>query len=181
MFKVECEGCKAPYQVDERRVPATGLKMRCPKCGVSFVVTAPDLGAELPATAAPKRPVEKPAQPASPLADLPASLGARSPPRPPAGPPGAPAAIAGPASAPAVTVRQPLTSGSVDELDLDLPAALGPAAPVRTKREAEGQLEDGSEVDLPSATSDLPRTKAGAPPRAPAHQDRKSTRLNSSH
>ena len=33
MFKVECLGCQAPYQVDEKRVPEKGLKMRCPKCG----------------------------------------------------------------------------------------------------------------------------------------------------
>src|SRR3954466_15438791 len=38
MLKVECESCKAPYQVDERRVPPTGLKMRCPKCGHTFLV-----------------------------------------------------------------------------------------------------------------------------------------------
>src|SRR6185503_17844115 len=42
MFKVECPGCNAPYQVDERRVPASGLKMRCPKCGTSFQVEQPD-------------------------------------------------------------------------------------------------------------------------------------------
>lgn len=42
MFKVECEGCHAPYQVDERRVPPAGLKMRCPKCGTTFVVRKPD-------------------------------------------------------------------------------------------------------------------------------------------
>ena len=41
MLKVECESCKAPYQVDERRVPPTGLKMRCPKCGHTFLVTDP--------------------------------------------------------------------------------------------------------------------------------------------
>ena len=41
MFKVECPGCQAPYQVDERRVPPTGLKMRCPKCGNSFQVETP--------------------------------------------------------------------------------------------------------------------------------------------
>ena len=53
MFKVECEGCQAPYDVDERRVPSAGLKMRCPKCGVSFLVHKPgaDGGAELPAVA----------------------------------------------------------------------------------------------------------------------------------
>ena len=42
MLKVECESCKAPYQIDERRVPKGGLKMRCPKCGHSFVVQNPN-------------------------------------------------------------------------------------------------------------------------------------------
>ncbi len=42
MLKVECESCKAPYQIDERRVPPAGLKMRCPKCGHSFLVTNPN-------------------------------------------------------------------------------------------------------------------------------------------
>src|SRR5688500_2230393 len=41
MFKVECPGCRAPYQVDERRVPSNGLKMRCPKCTTSFKVDPP--------------------------------------------------------------------------------------------------------------------------------------------
>ncbi|MBL8609833.1 MAG: zinc-ribbon domain-containing protein [Myxococcales bacterium] len=45
MLKVECESCKAPYQVDERRVPPTGLKMRCPKCGHTFLVTTGGAGA----------------------------------------------------------------------------------------------------------------------------------------
>lgn len=44
MFKVECPGCQAPYQVDERRVPATGLRMRCPKCGTTFQVSRPGEG-----------------------------------------------------------------------------------------------------------------------------------------
>jgi predicted Zn finger-like uncharacterized protein len=52
MLKVECESCKAPYQVDERRVPPTGLKMRCPKCGHTFKVTNPNAPA-VPAAASP--------------------------------------------------------------------------------------------------------------------------------
>ncbi len=58
MFKVECPGCRASYQVDERRVPADGLSMRCPKCGTSFRVEQPGgsnadaLGASLGFTAA---------------------------------------------------------------------------------------------------------------------------------
>ncbi|MGD8863105.1 MAG: zinc-ribbon domain-containing protein, partial [Myxococcales bacterium] len=39
MIKVECESCKAPYELDERRIPDKGMKMRCPKCGTSFTVT----------------------------------------------------------------------------------------------------------------------------------------------
>src|SRR5262245_30597999 len=38
MLKVNCEACGAPYEVDPRRVPATGLKMRCPACGASVQV-----------------------------------------------------------------------------------------------------------------------------------------------
>jgi len=50
MFKVECPGCKAPYQVDERRIPASGLKMRCPKCGTSFKVDPPADGRSGPSS-----------------------------------------------------------------------------------------------------------------------------------
>ncbi|MGH7439523.1 MAG: zinc-ribbon domain-containing protein, partial [Polyangiaceae bacterium] len=45
MLKVECDSCKASYPIDERRVPPTGLKMRCPKCGHSFLVTNTSVGA----------------------------------------------------------------------------------------------------------------------------------------
>jgi predicted Zn finger-like uncharacterized protein len=40
MIKVECESCKASYELDERRIPPGGMKMRCPKCGTSFKVGA---------------------------------------------------------------------------------------------------------------------------------------------
>ncbi len=56
MFNVQCPGCSAPYQVDERRVPAGGLRMRCPKCASSFVV-------EKPAAALPPEVGSKQAQP----------------------------------------------------------------------------------------------------------------------
>lgn len=52
MFKVECPSCSAPYQVDERRVPASGLKMRCPKCGHAFIVGPPGEGAPVELAAA---------------------------------------------------------------------------------------------------------------------------------
>ncbi len=38
MIHVECPACAAPYDFDERRLPAGGLKMRCPKCSASFRV-----------------------------------------------------------------------------------------------------------------------------------------------
>src|SRR4051794_13858699 len=58
MVKVECDGCKAPYQIDEKRIPPAGLKMRCPKCGTNLVVMKPggadaDLPAPAPAKASP--------------------------------------------------------------------------------------------------------------------------------
>src|SRR5690606_9872467 len=54
MVNVECPGCSAPYNVSEKRIPASGLKMRCPKCGESFVVDKP--GGAAGAPAAPREP-----------------------------------------------------------------------------------------------------------------------------
>ena len=47
--KVECESCKAPYSIDERRIPAAGLRVRCPKCTKTFVVKKPGGDESLPA------------------------------------------------------------------------------------------------------------------------------------
>src|SRR5580692_135736 len=105
MLKVECESCKAPYQIDERRVPPAGLKMRCPKCGHSFLVTNP--GAVPPAapakpTALPKTtvatgggppaPPGKPPPPPVPTVAKKTMVGMAPPAAPPARPP--PAQIA---------------------------------------------------------------------------------------
>ena len=38
MRKVACPSCQSSYDVDERRIPASGMKMRCPKCSASFQV-----------------------------------------------------------------------------------------------------------------------------------------------
>src|SRR5689334_18852237 len=59
MIKVECVSCKAPYELDERRIPDKGMKMRCPKCGTSFMVSKQG-ASPLPAAGAPA-----PAGPAS--------------------------------------------------------------------------------------------------------------------
>ncbi|MBX3198300.1 MAG: zinc-ribbon domain-containing protein [Labilithrix sp.] len=139
MLKVECESCKAPYQVDERRVPPTGLKMRCPKCGHTFLVTDPSKGAA-PAEggAAPKPPPKKatmvglapkpppsatakaaPPAVAAPALDFDAALPAIKPAAPPRAPSFAtkPTAPAIPAAAPPAA---PPAFPGLD--DLDLPA-----------------------------------------------------------
>src|SRR5690349_7176527 len=73
MVKVECDGYKAPYQIDEKRIPPTGLKMRCPKCGTNLVVMKPGAEADLPAPAAAKPPAPRPGLPKAPPPPLPAA------------------------------------------------------------------------------------------------------------
>src|SRR6185503_16006856 len=123
MFKVECPGCKAPYQVDERRIPSSGLKMRCPKCGTSFKVDAPVdpyrtgpspvLGAPSPA---PEPEPEKPRP--SPAAMKGTMLGVA-----PAGPPPRPQPLA-PKAPPAQPAPQPRVAPAAEDPygEVDLPA-----------------------------------------------------------
>ena len=47
MIKVECVSCKAPYELDPRRIPDKGMKMRCPKCGTSFMVSKQGLASAI--------------------------------------------------------------------------------------------------------------------------------------
>src|SRR5688572_14525575 len=74
MIHVQCDGCAAPYPIEERRVPPGGLKIRCTKCGKSLVVTKDGLAGgsleDLPAPAAP-RPAAKPPLPPRPGAPAP--------------------------------------------------------------------------------------------------------------
>src|SRR5690349_17457856 len=92
MVKVECDGCKAPYQIDEKRIPPAGLKMRCPKCGTNLVVMKPESGAaeaDLPAPAPVKQsPFAAAAPRPAPAAPRPAP--AAPPPRPAPKAPAAP-------------------------------------------------------------------------------------------
>lgn len=175
MFKVECPGCKASYNVDERRVPAsTGMKMRCPKCTTTFQVKRPDEAsgatpiAPPPAAPTPAAPAPKPAapQPRARKATV-IGLGGLAP-----GLPGAPTPTnageedllpavvmpKGAAAAPAAA-RGP----AIDELDLpvvaaDLPAAL-PARGARSRTTAPvggGLAVPDLDMDLPSPLADLP-------------------------
>ncbi len=172
MLKVACESCQAPYQVDERRVPPSGLKMRCPKCGHSFLVTAPVVGAapQPPQPAPPAPPAPRPPPPQAQAAVPPRPPSVATVPRP-AGPrmptaPGVGAVDAPPGSAPVnkktiVGLAPPSvaphrasapapTSTLEPDVTSDFPAALG-------------FLDD---ADLPVVPADLPAARGAPPPRA---------------
>lgn len=166
MFEAKCPSCAASYQVDERRVPPKGLKMRCPKCGESFQVTAPGdspsppvLGAALGLSAGPSDPA--PAHKATMLGVAEQSGRSQqegsspSAPRPGAPPrPGLRTTMLGVAPAGEGLELAHLEDESVQELDedeldlagerpeeLDLPApSVGPGG--------------GLEIDLPSVSPD---------------------------
>ncbi len=60
MIKVSCPSCNASYDVDEHRLPESGLRMRCPKCSESFQVhrdgsTAKAGGGAAPGASLPSR------------------------------------------------------------------------------------------------------------------------------
>src|SRR5688572_23157127 len=151
MFKVECPGCKAPYQVDERRVPSTGLKMRCPKCGTSFKVDPPSDGRRTgPSPVLGNLPES--AQPAPrPDTDLPALVQRPPPQRAPAGPP-RPAPRPAPAPPPAFAAP---TAAEDPYGEVDLPAIGRKSAP------------DPEEVDgLPAVA-----TRAAPAPRLSSSQE----------
>ena len=129
-MQVACPSCSAEYPVNERRLPATGLKMRCPKCGSRFHVhpdgrTDP---ADAPAAIAPAKSFGKPADPLGDLdLDLPApkaplgSIGQGSPPR------GTPREKPAQPDVDLPAPKGVLGSAPVDDFELDLPAPKTPS------------------------------------------------------
>jgi predicted Zn finger-like uncharacterized protein len=196
MVKVECDGCKAPYQIDEKRIPPTGLKMRCPKCGTNILVTKPGAApggadADLPAVASRDLPAVVPPRAGKPPAGPPPRPGA--PPRPP--PPRGAQAKAD--EIPDFDVEpdedRPATRSGFGEIDLmvdlpapdadhgqsDLPAVRGPAPLAGFGDVDLPDIHDGNVVDLPAVPGggrgggfgeiDLPMAPAaGFPAAAPA-------------
>ena len=192
MVKVECDGCRAPYQIDEKRIPPAGLKMRCPKCGTNLLVTRPPPGeADLPAVAGRSPPgAPQPSAPPIPRA---------APPRPP--PPRVPPSKAKASPLAELDVEpdsdHPKTRSGFGEIDLmvdlpapagetprpgswpgadgDLPAVRGAAAPAAADRWGEVDLPavhgDLPAPAHPSSRADLPSPAAyGGPPGAPPRQ-----------
>lgn len=61
-MRIACPSCKASYNVDDRRIPAAGLNVRCPKCQAAFPVRP-----QVPTAVGPT-PVPLPARPQVPAA-----------------------------------------------------------------------------------------------------------------
>jgi len=41
VFRIACVACHAPFKIDERKMRADTIVMRCPRCGASFRVARP--------------------------------------------------------------------------------------------------------------------------------------------
>ena len=137
MVKVECDGCKAPYQIDEKRIPPNGLKMRCPKCGTNLLVQRPGGAAPIAADAA----------------DLPAA----AKPRPP-GPPPRPGAPPRPGGPPPVPPRRPPPPSAAVEMEADIE----PEEEQPRGRGGFGEID--LQVDLPAPAGGVDDNAWGAPP-----------------
>ena len=190
MIKVQCPSCTAPYDLDERRLPQSGLKMRCPKCGASFRVhpsgeTGPAEGGaprdEAPTPARPSKrtmvgvapPGAVPAPGAAPRQGAPVKPAPVKPPAPAAPTkPGAPAAKPTPPTQ-AFVPRPPPPAPKLSD-DPDLPAAkpVKPVSPFAPKpvraAPAPAAPQDDEIADLPA-----PKPAAARGPIAPAFQPSK--------
>jgi cellulose synthase operon protein C len=112
-MRVACPHCQASYNVDDRRIPVSGLNVRCPKCQNAFPVRKAAEGSRVASTAVPlpaPAPARKPeGQGAVPLSGLEAAA--------------IPSPLAPPPAAPVIAPPPPRAAG------LDL-AADGPAVPL---------------------------------------------------
>ncbi len=190
MIKVECVSCKSPYDVDERRIPAVGMKMRCPKCSTSFVIAkdgsvmavdaqpsaansiSPPKAAAIPppANAAGSAFAKPPA--AQPQPGAASAFGAA---KPAASAFGAPKPAASAFGAPPSKVAAPAPAAPAPpEPSPAKPAiALGPAAPPPGANMKQTLLGPAQvEPALPSVKSDFGSTVLGvSAPKAGAHPD----------
>lgn len=133
MIQVRCEGCQASFELDEKRLPKTGMRVRCPKCGSSFHVTPEGT------TSALQPPAAKPPMPKPPM------------PRPPGSAP-----IAGDADLPApVSAKSDLPAAVRRSPGDDLPSPVRPAA---EKPSASGNARPSDDIDF--GDLDLPSPRA---------------------
>ncbi|MBM4360681.1 MAG: zinc-ribbon domain-containing protein, partial [Deltaproteobacteria bacterium] len=161
MLNVQCPSCSAPYSLSEKRVPASGMKMRCPKCGSSFLVmqdgsVTGGADAAAPAAPAPSAPPKAPPPPKKTIQ----SMGAMAP-------PAAKKSLFTPRATPEVEADDPFGGG----LDLGLPSdAPSPGAPGDLGGSSDfGSLDIGLDLGAPDGLEvDLPAPAAPAPPKPAA-------------
>ena len=154
--KVECESCKAPYTIDERRIPASGLRVRCPKCAKTFVIKKPADGASAAA------------DPTAPSAVAPSAAAVA----PPLAAPLAAAAAAPDLDLPAAVDKSDLPAAvGVDSSDLPAPARSAdlPALGARPKPRVPASTIGFAGAPRPTASAGeslakLPATPPGATP-----------------
>lgn len=98
-MNVQCTHCSTVFRVDPRKVPASGVRVRCSICRGVFEIAGS--GSAQPQPAAASTPAQAVSTPAPAPAPTPAAAPAAPPPLPPPLPPRAPApAAAAPAPAP---------------------------------------------------------------------------------
>jgi len=165
MINVECDGCKSPYQVDERRVPASGLKMRCSKCGNSILVQKPTADvagqSDLPVPAVPRSKGVAPVFPRGPVLPKPAPV------LPKVDPANAEKAALAFARGEGSRFDIPVPSFDEDPLgDLDLPS---PATLVSKEKPAPAPIPEESFADLGTSeqTPSEPAKRPSERPTAP--------------
>lgn len=164
MLKVECESCKAPYQLDERRIPPTGLKMRCPRCGHAFLVKNPATVTALPRPAPSGGPPQRGGSKATFIGVPGANIPAMPPARSPFGD------SLDDTSAKESFSSLPPALGSLD--DPDLPLVAPPRAPAAPKFPPPTEPGFGLDIDLPVVSAGLPALKGPRPtsPASPARE-----------
>jgi len=157
MINVECPSCRAPYELDERRMPASGVKMRCPKCGTSFHVAADGSAAAAPSP---------PARPPKHTVVGVGAPGAVPPPRPPSRAPKPKRTMVG--------IGVPDDAAAPPVLGVDLPAPKsrkiappvpsGVDLPAPKSRKIAPPVPSGVDLPAPKASKDfgldLPAPKA---------------------
>jgi predicted Zn finger-like uncharacterized protein len=112
-MNVQCTHCSTVFRVDPRKVPASGVRVRCSICRGVFEISgsaeaesSSTVSAPQAAPAPTAAPTPAPAVAAAPAAPAPAPVAAPAPPAPTPAPPApapAPAPAARPASAPAAS------------------------------------------------------------------------------
>ncbi|MGC4066549.1 MAG: tetratricopeptide repeat protein [Polyangiaceae bacterium] len=171
MFTVECPGCSATYQVDERRVPATGLRMRCPKCSTAFVVEKPSTDAKATAEVDLPAQVDKPGPvAAAKKAPEPSNVNGKPPPATGVGAkPPAPSALAGKPQAPSnVAGKAPVATGVGAKPPAPSALAGKPQAPSNVAGKAPATTGVGAKPPAPSALAGKPQAPSTVAGKAPA-------------